>query len=446
MRWKIIILMLLIGSMGFVLAQDAESTETPEVDSTQILNDAQILVTEAKAIQDENFGMVGSILDLIQAGGVFVALVTVAAVGISGWFGLTSIRDFRKQLDVARGEIDELENLKSELTAQVNRVNSELINVRREIELLDKAKDEVLAVAEKLSMMNDLPTEVDERMRLQQEEANTQLQALSLVQFAIQQITIGNRKAALNTLARATELQEENPVINYFRGEVLVREGEYEQGIPFLQKATQAGDMPDASATLAYAYRMMGDENPDKKDKYYSSAENIYTDLRDDYPDLLDISGESVYGALAGLYRNRNMIDKAIEIYEQLIEVTPNSSYLVNNLGLLHFEHDEKPFADRNKGKEYFEKSQRKARATLKLEGTDYWRLFDLITAEVALEESDWNPIQDLLDSMFDLDPIPDDILKLERGLHQLEKSEQSPQFVQKALDYIQSRMTSVQT
>lgn len=429
---KLIYTVLIIGLLSSlaVIAQEAEETETPEDVASQVMADARELVAEARSNQDESFNTINTILGLMQVGFAVVTGLIVIAVAISSVFGLTSIRDLRE-------EIESFKTLKLELTNEITAVHSE-------IESLQQAKDEVMTVANQLSTMNDLPATVDKQMKEQQADANKQMQALSQVQFAIQQINVGNRQAALNTLARANELQRDNAVINYFRGEVLVREGEYEEGIEYLQKAVQGSDMPDASATLAYAYRMMGDEYPDQNDKYYSRAENIYIELHDDYPELLDISGESVYGALAGLYRNRNMIDKAIQTYEQIELVTPNSSYPINNLGLLHFEHDEKSFADRDKGKEYFEKAKRKARTMLKLEGTDYWRLFDLITAEIALEETSWEAVQEGLQDIFDLEPIDDDIQKLIGGLKQLQKSEQPPKFVIQAMQKIDAQRHNI--
>ena len=395
---KILFTMLIVCLMPspVIIAQDAESTETPEVVAEHILDDAQDLVDEAKSLLDQNFRLVETLFNLIQAGGVLLAFIAVLAGVVSAALGLRARNDFLKEIEALRQQVASAQNL------------------REEFQLM---QDE------------------------QKQYAVTQMQAISLVQLAIQEISIGNHDAALNTLERANELQENNPAINYFRGEVLVREGHYESGIEYLEKAIENITLPDANATIAYACRMLGDANPDKRDKYYSNAESIYVDLREKYPNLLDISGESVYGALAGLYRNRNMIDKAIQTYEEIARMTPNSSYPVNNLGLLHFEHDEKPFADRDEGQRYFEISRRKVRARLKLEGTDYWQLFDLITAEIALEETSWDEIQGLLDNMFDLEPIDDDVQKLQRGLLQLQLSEQPPALVDQALGYIESKM-----
>lgn len=428
-RFYLLLILILLCAV-VIDAQDAEETETPAVDASQVLDDAQALVAQAQDAQARNLDVANSIMTMIQVGGIFVAIVTGLAVLISGLFGVSSIRELRGQLATIREEIHSLEELKRDMSNQ-------LVTVRAEITMLKQAKDEVTQTAEQLGMMNDLPEQVDIRMAEQRQDANRQMKALSLVQFAIQQISVGNRHAALNTLLRAITLQDDNAVINYFHGEVLVREGDYEQGIVHLEKACQADDMPDASATLAYAYRMMGDENPDQSDKYYSHAENIYLTLREGHPELLDITGESVYGGLASLYRSRNMIDKAIKIYEDIERITPNSSYPINNLGLLHFEHDDKPFASRDKGREYFEKARRKA--TVK--GTDYWRIFDIITAEIALEETAWETIQRHIDDMFDLEPTNDDILKLLGGIRQLQKSAQPPQHSNQALDYIRTRV-----
>lgn len=433
-RFLYLLVMLILLCPVALYAQDAEATESPAADAAQVLAEAQALVDQAEETQQNNLEVANSIMAMIQVGGIFVAVVTGAAVIISGLFGMTSIRDLRKQLSTIQDEINSLEELKHDMSNQ-------LVTVRAEIALLQQAKDDVMQTAEQLSMMNDLPETVDIRMEEQRKDANRQMKALSLVQFAIQQIARGNRHAALNTLARANTLQSDNAVINYFHGEVLVREGDYEQGIRYLEQASQASDMPDANATLAYAYRMMGDENPDRSDKFYSLSESIYLTLREVHPDLLDITGESVYGGLASLYRNRNMIDKAIKIYEEIEHITPNSSYPINNLGLLHFEHDGKPFASREKGRAYFEKARRKANVTLKLEGTDYWRFFDIITAEVALEETSWDNIKSHIDDMFDLDPTDDDILKLIGGIRQLQKSAKPPEFATQAIAYIQSRI-----
>lgn len=425
--YMLLILMLLCPVM--IYAQDTESTEVPSAEET-VLDEARVLVARAEDAQDRNLNVANSIMTLIQVGGIFVAIVTALAVLISGLFGVSSIRELRSQLTAVRDEISSLEDLRRDLKSQID-------TVQVEIKLLQQAKDDVMRTAEQLSMMNDLPELVDSRIEEQKNNAERQLQALSLVQFASQQISIGNRHAALNTLARANALQANNAVINYFHGEVLVREGQYHEGILHLEKAIAANDMPDANATLAYAYRILGDENLDQQDKYYSQSETIYLTLQEEHPDLLDLTGESVYGGLAGLYRNRNLIDKAMRIYEDIQKITPNSSYPINNLGLLHFEYDDKPFGDRNKGKEYFAIARRKASVTLRLEGTDFWRFFDIITAEIALEETPWETIKGRIDDMVELDPTNDGIQKLLNGIRQLQKSHQPPELAQQAYAYV---------
>lgn len=395
MKKMLILITLFFVSVSVLQAQEV----TPDP-----LSEAQEIVSQAQAETQQMLDIINTLFGGIQVFGVVVAiaggLVTLAG-GLLTIVGFRNVYVFRKELSSIR-------------------------------ELKEKLEEGQKKLDQKLGETQKLPALIEEQMN----KSTEQMYALALVQFANLQIDLGNRSAALKTLERALERDNQNHVTQFFYGEVNVRLGHYEKGIEYLTKA-QSEDMPDARATLAYAYRMLGDQDEARRDQYYSKSESIYTELEQQYPDLLDITGESVYGGLAGLYRKRNMIDKAIAAYERIAGVTPGSSYPINNLGLLHFEFDGQFNADCEKGREYFERSRRKAKYALQAETADYWRLFDLITAEVALENVEWDELRGWIDEALEYRPIPDDIEKLHSGLLQLKRANQPPKLVQHALNYL---------
>jgi tetratricopeptide (TPR) repeat protein len=135
---------------------------------------------------------------------------------------------------------------------------------------------------------------------------------------------------------------------------------------------------PPAEAALAYALRLQADKATDNVQKKlnYAEAERMFLLALKHDPAVRDINGESVYAVLGGLYKNQGRIKDAIEAYHAAESVTPQNSYPIVNLAMLHFMQGNVKEAE-----DYFKRSIAISARTLDGNPFDYWTRFDLTTA-----------------------------------------------------------------
>lgn len=386
--WRVITIGMIIGLL--VIAPVIAQETTPEAISQTI--QAETLLQQAENAQtqvDRAFEQLDGMLNLIQF------IITVASIigVIASFFGLRNLW------------------LQNQALAQVNDKLKILESLENAITSTQKTTAEQL---EEIKTLHD--------------EINQQTSALSLVQFAQQQINIDNLIEAENLLSSAYESDKQNRVVNYLLGDVLLRQGQLDESITHLETACEGDDLPAADASYAYALRLKGtraqevEQNHDEGERYYAQAIQRFLQVKEKNPRLLDVTGESVFGALAGLYRRQGRIDEAITIYEHAADVTPYNSYPWNNLGILHYQR-----GDIEKAQGYFQRSYIAAERYAYARPTDYWRLFDMLTALIVLQTVPKHPaeavdekITQLMQQIFDLDPGTDPIQKLIHGLESL--------------------------
>jgi tetratricopeptide (TPR) repeat protein len=244
---------------------------------------------------------------------------------------------------------------------------------------------EINQATEKLHEFEKRVEEDTEKVR---QQGNRAMRALTLLQLGKQQMDARNRDAALSTLLQAYEYDPENRATNYFMGELYIQLGQLDEGVEHLKKAgaeiTDVHDeFPAAKAAYAYALRRKGDQakTPNERRQYYHAAEGYFWDALNRNPKLLDIEGESFYGALGGLYQRQDRLKEAIECYERALEATQRtSSYPYNNLGILYTIQ-----GDPDKAKLNFETAVRIAGQRLDDKPQDYWPRFDMVTAQIML-------------------------------------------------------------
>lgn len=435
-RRLLIVLLFALCLASGAWAQERTPEPTPPAAADPLsVADTQAIVNDARELHADTVELVNLMLTaigLLIAGLTFIGALALGGLSI---FGLRSIRDVRRQVDEVKQQREKLEALQAQVTTARQKLESDQERLDQQLAHLQSLPDNVTAALEMQER------KIEDEINKQQAESAEQNEALALVQFAVRQIDVGNVNAAKHTLQRAIGLSEDNRVANFLLGEVLVRTGRYVEGRDYLLKAQPDDDaMPDARASLAYCYRMLGDADTGERDYFYTEAEGIYEALRIQHPDLLDITGDSVYGALGGLYRNTGRIDKALEIYAFIAERTPEASYPFNNLGLLHCQYAGQYGASREKGLDYFRESLRKSYYRLQNESATYWQLFDRATAQVALQEVDWPEMALLLDEILDQRPPRSNLLKLENGLRQLMHVMPPPQLAAPSLDYLAQR------
>jgi len=438
----IFIIVILVG-VGTASAQTDTPTPTPSAPAQDITEDeAQDILREAQdanARSRDAIDTVNNMLSLIQGVGTIASLVggfVTIALTIAAVLGF---RNTARNQEEIRNQFKEFRELQERVSKLLDDTRREQDKVTANIAKLEHLQQ---SVETRFLQMQGLDERVNEKIttleetttiRLENTDARTEnvSTAIALTQLAQQQIAINNLKAAAQTLERAAERDEENSVIQYFLGDVYVRLGEVDKSLDFLKKSMEEQqDYPDAEASYAYALRLQGDRAGEAGDKlkqsrFYDEAQDIFLKLYNQFPELLDLSGESVYGALASIYRRIDDIPKAIEWYKRVREITPLNSYPVNNLALMYYLDGQT-----DKSKPYFRQSLEIANRTVSLSPSNYWRWFDLITAKIALEADTQENILSDLDRVFELDPGEDPLSKLLDGLVELKKAPETPQFM----------------
>lgn len=310
---------------------------------------------------------VDRILSILEVFGV----ITAVAGGLAAVVGYVRLSDIGQEIDKVR-----------RLNEQISRDRQSIEEVRNEVKHL-------------LQILEEERQELTER-------SGTTARALALTQLAQEQITLGNFRTAYESLKRACDIDPDNRVIRYFMGDVCLRLDNAEEGIEHLSKAIEGGDFPDALASYGYALRLLIERG--KEDvKRYTEVEKIFKRLHVDYDDLLDISGESVYGALAGLYKRLGKTREAIHWYTEITKVTPYNTYPLSNLGTLNFR-----IGNFEEARKYLERIPFIHQSDLtKLKKQEaitqhYWRILDSLVAQIVLNSPVYE-IQEKNDDALDL-------------------------------------------
>ncbi len=129
--------------------------------------------------------------------------------------------------------------------------------------------------------------------------------------------------------------------------------------------------------------------------KLFKRAEHLLLDALDDNFRLLDLSYESFWGPVAGLRRDQNDRDGAIEAYTNAVTVTPGSTYPRGNLAALHLdryrEFDDEH--DRQKAMAHFRRTFELAQARLTVSPGDYYLMMDTSMAHMLRARDPENDI-----------------------------------------------------
>jgi tetratricopeptide (TPR) repeat protein len=389
------LVLLLVGCLIFAFAspaygQDGGGTPAPATAlppaPTEANNEAaRILERADRASADAMRAMdtVNAMLAFIQASGLLLAVLG----SVAAFFGLRTLFDYRSKLTEAQNLLGNLQ----EIATTASTRQAEMQSLRTDIQMRIAELDSLNADLEKRTRSN-----LTEMLSM----GTQSVRALEKTQLGQQQFSIGNLRQARDTFLEAVTLAPDSRVVHYFLGDVYLRLGELEKGIAQL-KLGGAGDpaYPWATVSYAYATRLLGDAQNTQadRDRYYAEAEQLFLATFKDAPELLDLSGESAYGALAGLYRRRKMYGQALHYYEHVSKVTPQNSYPLNNLGILNY-----MMGHKEKAKQYFREALEIAVEKLSMRRNDIWSWVDRITAEIVLEQ-DLNQIQDHLSAVFGL-------------------------------------------
>lgn len=343
---------------------------------------------------------VGLILNFLQVAGLlFGGLAAVAT-----FLGARTIFDYRDELSKARQELDALRT-----------------ELKNDAESARKT-------------LQDAETRIQESLNQTRAQGDRAIRAMALLQLGEQQMEARNWKAALRTIEAARELDPDNRAINYFLGELYIHQRDLRRGIEHLERAQADGSIfPPAEAALAYAIRLQGDRAQDinERNKHYAEAETHFLAAINADPQVRDVNGESVYAVLGGLYRREGRLDDAIRCYSEAERITPQNSYPINNLAMLHAVK-----GDAEQATHYFRRSFGMAMRSVDANPFDYWAQFDLITAMAALGQSD-DAIQQI-DRVMAYPPNPGQLEGLVETLKALVRANGSPE-IQRVLGHLQA-------
>lgn len=387
---------------------------------------------------------------------------------------LESQNQHRQELDVARRELDSRvqtmrDHIRDELQAVYDRGNSQTkelvaaindqlkqIELARSTidgaasELRERIAGEIEAANANLGNLEALRKQVEgDQFKLGQALAlaqNSQLeklaQALTMTQVAQQYINKGNLRAAEASLRSALAVDADNRVVHHLLADVALRRGDVDDAMKHLEQAGGGkGEYPEADALYAYALRLQADALADEseRERLYNQAAAILMKTLEAHPQLLDADGESVFGALASLYRRQGRIPQAINLYDYVRKVTPQNSYPLNNLGILHYIQGDEEVA-----KKFFAQSEQLAQQKINIDRADYWAWFDLITAQVAQGDPVKNINRDL-ETALNLPGEAAPLRKFLSGLEELRRAPNPPPNIDNVIEKIEREIESRQ-
>ncbi len=420
MRQIVLFLCVLIALAALLLIPAAVTAQTPVPQTPSAPTPAPTISTddvlsEVRRLDDRASSALSTLDRLLNV----IQLIGAALAILAGIAAIVGYRNTEQQRAELREELSDARNT-------IDNANDALADIAKFRDETRKNLHDLEALRSRLSAsLDDMRQQIRQDLDAASKRSNDVTQALAMAQLAQQQIAIGNLVAAADTLETACNIDPDNRVIQYFLGDVCVRLGRPEDGITHLKEAMKDDDFPAACVSYAYALRLRGDneKDPTLREMRYAEAMAIFLREFKRHPELLDISGESAFGALAGLYRRQGRFDRAIEIYRHAHQMTPQNSYPINNLALLNYLH-----GDREEAIEYFRKSLEIARRKLLTEPSEYWTWFDLVTAEIALE-ADREQIARDLEAAIELAPGIEPLEKLLLGIQELTSIADGPTY-----------------
>ena len=234
--------------------------------------------------------------------------------------------------------------------------------------------------------LNELRTEL--RLQAEQTRAAAHNSALSLALLPLgeRQYRAQDYAGAIDTYRRAIALDDSMPVPHYRLGYVLVNQGDLPVALHSLERALSIDpDFAPAQAALGLAFRRQAERmSPGpERDLLFNRAEEQLLRALTAVHKLVDDDGESWWGPLGSLYRQRGQLEAARQSYERAVRVTPHSSYPFSNLALLYLQEGQ-----REPMLETYRRVEELAHAEVQAQVDNYWAYADLVASRLALGKS----------------------------------------------------------
>ncbi len=264
--------------------------------------------------------------------------------------------------------------------------------------ILDRTRADILREQQSAAaqMQLNLQTRQDElnelraELRLQAEQtraaAHNSALALALLHLGERQYRAQDYAGAIDTYRRAIAFDDSVPVPHYRLGYVLVNQGDLPAALDSLERALSIDpEFAPAQAALGLAFRRQAERmSPSpERDLLLNRAEEQLLRALTAVPKLVDDDGESWWGPLGSLYRQRGQLEAARQSYERAARVTPHSSYPFSNLALLYLQEGK-----REPMLETYRRVEELAHAEVRAQVDNYWAYADLVASRLALGKS----------------------------------------------------------
>lgn len=429
---------LLLLSFSPVWAQPGPAFPTPIPPD---IGEVGAMLAEA----DEKVNQAFNLLGLFEAIGlpvtVFLALVGLVGPAIAAYF-VRIVQRANTEVQEAKSELkatsQAIENTRQNIEAQLQdtKKTSSLLEEQLKTASADFKTTSELRTQEMQSALlrletfiQDAQSELDNLRRelgvsadAERERTARALMGQTLQSLGERQYRERDFKGAIETLNRALELDDYNPITHYQLGYVYVQSSQLEKAEEHLVQALKIDPrLAQALATLGYVYRRMAERMPmghDRMEKFNVAESKLLEALRIS-PRLIDNDGESWWGSLGGSYRRQGQIDQAIHAYEEAAKVTPRSSYPFSNLAMIYLHQGNRDAMLSN-----FANVEKLALSETQTDPHNYWAFADLVTSRLAQKKTELTDIalDSLLftvpyDSMYVLESLADTLQRLMNGL-----------------------------
>ncbi len=330
-----------------------------------------IISTSVVGAQDAAGGELANALALlnsVQSLMIVVIVVIALLVMAGGFFAYLQIRQLQRVMREQRSKLAEVQALYRELQGARRRTENALANISGQSAELSTARGQIDAtVRDALSKM---------------------AQSVALLPVGENQYRAQDYSGALATYARAAELDDDNPLVQYRAGYMSIQLNQLNRAMQHLNRALDVDpEFVPAQAALGYLYRRLAEaqELDDRqRDGLYDEAERYLTDALRRSRRLMDEDGEAWMGTLAGVYRRRRQFEQALRFYTEATEITPFASYPYASIALVYADKGEYPQMYKN-----FERVEWRARHEVASRPTSPWGHANLMLARLALGRDD---------------------------------------------------------
>ena len=330
------------------------------------------------------------ILSFLQGATVLLGI----GLGAAAIYGFNQVSDIRDSLQSdAKKETENIKNLTENVTTELKQLDSirEFIrDNRQEIAMLP----EVIKLSEQLEQLG-------QELKTQKLELENRVENVTWLLQANQEFGLNNREQAYAFAVHVLKNDDRNPLALYIAGWL---EGIYRNDLDTSLKRfkklinlleEKEWNWGTAQAAHAVILRKRGrglTKNAETEvlgENDMSNALVILEEVLRKDSSLTDLSNESFWGPVGGIYRDLEKWEKAITAYKNALDITPRSSYPQGNLAALTLRvacinDNEEKLAEAFQA---FEKTIEYAKAELLLNPDNYYLLMDLAMPHIILNK-----------------------------------------------------------